>query len=62
MIGILKTTLQNIDKDFFCINNINLLTQHNINSCLFCDGIANDFILPIQTNILQRINIFNYKI
>ena len=28
---------------------------------MFCDNIDNDFFLPINTNILQRINIFQFN-
>ena len=61
MIGILKSTIKNIDNDVMCIANINQLAQHNINHCLFCDSIADNFILPVNTNILQRVHIFNFS-
>ena len=60
MLGILKTTLQNIDKDFFCVDSLNKLTNTKTNACLFCDDIINEFILPVNTNVLQRSHIFKF--
>ena len=61
MIGVLKTNIQNTDKDFFTVHNINQLVKNNIPNCIFCDQVDKDFILPIETNILQRVNSFNFN-
>ena len=61
MIGILKTSLQNNDKDFFTIHNINKLTSTNTTSCIFCDNIDPNFILPIKATVLQRANAFDFR-
>ena len=61
MIGILKTSLQNTDKDFFAIRSLNQLMQTSTNACLFCDYIDNDFKLQVDTNVLQRANMFKFN-
>ena len=61
MIGILKTSLQNIDKDFFAIHNLNKLTETTTASCLFCNNINDDFELQISTNILHRSHAFRFN-
>ena len=61
MIGILKTAIQNIDRDFFAIDNINKLSETGTTNCVFCDHVDPNFILPINTNILQRTNCFNFQ-
>ena len=61
MIGILKTSLQNIDKDFFAIHNLNKLTETTTSSCLFCDNINDGFPLQISTNVLHRSHAFYFN-
>jgi len=61
MIGILKTTLRNIDKDFFAVQNLNQLVNTNTTNCLFCDDIDMSFRLQLKTNVLQRIHAFDFK-
>ena len=61
MIGVLKANIQNIDKDFFTVHNVNQLVKNNIANCIFCDQVDKNFILPIETNILQRVNSFNFN-
>ena len=61
MIGILKTSLQNIDKDFFAVYNINKLKQTNTPNCIFCDYVDKNFLLPIETNILHRAHAFTFS-
>jgi|TARA_R100000306_G_scaffold20073_1_gene23931 hypothetical protein len=61
MIGILKTEIHNSkDKDFFAIESLNKLSHTPTPACLFCDTVANDFILPINTNVLKRTHVFNF--
>ena len=54
MIGILKTEIKNIDKDFFAIKNLNSLVNTTTNGCLFCNAIDPMFTLDVRTNVLQR--------
>ena len=61
MIGILKTALRNIDKDFFAVQNLNQLVDTDTTNCLFCDNIDMNFSLPLKTNVLQRIHTFDFK-
>lgn len=61
MIGILKSTLQNVDKDFFAVNSLNQLLKTSTNACLFCDHIDNNFKLQAYTNVLQRVNMFRFN-
>ncbi|MAF24224.1 hypothetical protein CL634_01355 [bacterium] len=61
MIGILKGSLDNKDKDFFAVHSLNQLSKTKNSSCLFCDNISDNFVLPLQTNVLQRTHMFNFN-
>ena len=62
MIGILKNEIVNgRDKDFFAIDRLNKINMTSTSACLFCDVVSNDFILPINTNVLKRTHIFNFN-
>ena len=61
MIGIVKTSLQNVDKDFFAIHNLNQLVQTSTNACLFCDYVDQHFKLSPHTTVLQRVNMFKFN-
>ena len=62
MIGILKNDINNgNDKDFFAIDSLNKLTMSTTTACLFCDVIADDFKLPVNTNVLKRTHIFDFN-
>ena len=60
MLGILKSSVHNTDKDFFMIHNLNKLIYTPTNSCVFCDevGITTT---PLLTNVLQRIQILYFN-
>lgn len=60
MIGILKGTVHNTDRDFFAIKNLNQLTHTDVSGCLFCNDVAANFVLPIHTNRLHRAHVFNF--
>ena len=61
MIGILKDVVANIDKDFFAIRNLNLLSQTNTAGSLFCTQVVENFPLPIKSNMLQKSHMFNFN-
>ena len=54
MIGVLKNSVRNIDKDFFAIKNLNSLVNTTTNTCLFCNEIDPSFALEVRTNVLQK--------
>ena len=60
MLGILKPSLQNTDKDFFMIRNLNKLVHTPINSCVFCVD-ADPTTTPLLTNVLQRIQLLYFN-
>ena len=60
MLGILKSSLQNTDKDFFMIHNLNKLVHTSTNSCVFCDE-AGNATTSLLTNVLQRIQILYFN-
>jgi len=62
MIGILKFSLTNIDKDILAIDNLNKLTTTSTNSCLFCDYFDYTRMpISIQTNIFSRIDMHHFN-
>ena len=62
MIGILKFSLTNIDKDILTIDNLNKLTTTTTNGCLFCDYFDYTKIsIPIKTNIFSRVDIHYFN-
>ena len=61
MIGILKDVVANIDKDFFAIHDLNLLSQTNTAGSLFCTQVVENFPLPIKSNMLQKSHMFNFN-
>ena len=61
MIGILKGSVVNVDKDFFAIHGLNELTRTSVSNCLFCNDIDNGFVLPVNTNVLHRAHISNFN-
>jgi len=61
MIGILKGPVDNKDKDFFALYNLNRLSKTKHGACLFCDHISDNFALPAETNVLQRTHVFNFN-
>ena len=54
MIGILKTEIKTIDRDYFVVDNLNKLTYTTTNNSLFCNDVHPNFPLYINTNMLQR--------
>ena len=60
MIGILKSELANTDRNFFAIDALNKLTKTDTVATLFCDYSGQSFILPIETNLLQRAHAFHF--
>ena len=60
MLGILKSSVQNTDKDFFMIHNLNQLVHTSTNSCVFCDE-AGTTTTSLLTNVLQRIQILYFN-
>ena len=60
MIGILKGTVHNTDRDFFAIKNLNRLARTHTTGCLFCNDVVPNFVLPIHTNRLHRAHVFNF--
>ena len=61
MIGILKTEVNNTDRDFFAVKNLNQLVNTTTNACLFCNHINNEFQLPVLTNVLQRSHCYSFN-
>jgi len=61
MIGILKGSIVNTDKDFFAVHGLNGLTDMSVSNCLFCDSVDSNFLLPIKTNTLHRAHISNFN-
>ena len=44
MIGILKGSIVNTDKDFFAVHGLNGLTDMSVSNCLFCDSVDSNFL------------------
>ena len=61
MIGILKTEIKNIDRDYFAIDNLNKLTYTTTNNALFCNEVHPKFPLYINTNMLQRVSAHSFS-
>ena len=61
MIGILKTDIKNIDRDYFAIDSLNKLTYTTINNSLFCNDVHPKFPLYINTTMLQRVSAHSFS-
>ena len=61
MIGILKSSIHDIDQNIFMIHNLNKLTNTSTQSCLFCDDNATIVAPPIHTNIFPRIQVLYFN-
>jgi len=61
MIGILKTEIKNIDRDYFAIDNLNKLTYTTTNNALFCNDVHPNFPLYVNTTMLQRISAHSFS-
>ena len=61
MIGILKTEIKTIDRDYFVVDNLNKLTYTTTNNSLFCNDVHPNFPLYINTNMLQRVSAHSFS-
>ena len=61
MIGILKTDIKNIDRDYFAIDSLNKLTYTTTNNSLFCNDVHPKFPLYINTTMLQRVSAHSFS-
>ena len=61
MIGIIKDTVQPLAKDIMAVENLNQLSDNNVNSYLFCNSIANSFPLEINTTVLQKAQVLDFN-
>lgn len=61
MIGILKSSINDSDQNFFMVNALHQLGATSTQSCLFCDDIQTNIIPKINTNIFPRIQTFYFN-
>ena len=61
MIGILKTEIKTIHRDYFVVDNLNKLTYTTTNNSLFCNDVHPNFPLYINTNMLQRVSAHSFS-
>tara|TARA_B100000745_G_C19904521_1_gene303160 strand:+ start:113 stop:571 length:459 start_codon:yes stop_codon:yes gene_type:complete len=58
MIGILKSSINDSDQNFFIANALRQLASTSTQSCLFCDDIQTSKVPVMYTNIFPRIQVF----
>ena len=61
MIGVLMNTVYDSPRNLLAIKNMNRLREEGVETCLFCDIVNRDFSVPVQTNVLQKAQAFNFN-
>jgi len=61
MIGILMGTVHDSPKNILAVKSINKLREAGVESCLFCDVVQRNFSVPVETNVLQKAQAFNFN-
>ena len=61
MIGFLMGTVYDSPKNILAVKGINKLRNVGIESCLFCDVIDQNLSVPVETNVLQKAQAFNFN-
>ena len=60
MIGFLMNSVSNSPRNILAVKNINKLRNEGIETCLFCDIVDHKFSVPVETNVLQKAQAFNF--
>ena len=58
MIGILKSSINDSDQNFFMAKALRELSTTSTQSCLFCDDVQTNIVPLLHTNIFPRVQVF----